>query len=270
MNIPGGLSVRQLGVAEAIRWVASEMLVIGIRLGALVWMLRADPVVIGDGAPPAAIMIEFDEAPQATDTEMNEVTPDLQSAEQAVAQVEQKHEEPEKNPPDPPAPEPLKPVDEEVVEERPSPVEKVEVPLPVAQPKRERPLPRSQPASRQSRAAMQAAAQVRQSTVTAARQTTSGLSSVSPANWQSRLMAHLEQRKRYPAGARARNERGIAYARFTIDDAGNVLSVALARSSGFSELDQEVLSLVRRASPVPALPPGVNRTITASVRFNTQ
>jgi hypothetical protein len=31
-----------------------------------------------------------------------------------------------------------------------------------------------------------------------------------------------------------------------------LLSVSLARSSGFAELDNEVLALVRRASPVPA------------------
>ncbi|MCX5579617.1 TonB family protein, partial [Kaistia terrae] len=32
-------------------------------------------------------------------------------------------------------------------------------------------------------------------------------------------------------------------------------------------LDQEVLSLLRRASPVPPPPPGVKKTITAPVRF---
>ena len=94
-----------------------------------------------------------------------------------------------------------------------------------------------------------------------------GTGAVSPARWQSRLMAHLERRKRYPSGARSRREQGTAYVRFTIDERGNVLSASLARSSGSAELDAEVLSLVRRASPVPAPPPGVNRTITAPVQF---
>ena len=71
-----------------------------------------------------------------------------------------------------------------------------------------------------------------------------------------------------PKGAKSRGERGIVHVRFRIDDAGNVLSVALARSSGFPELDNEVLSLVRRASPVPAPPPGASKTITAPVRFS--
>ncbi len=93
---------------------------------------------------------------------------------------------------------------------------------------------------------------------------------MSPATWQSRLMSHLERRKRYPAGARARGETGVAYVRFRIDDAGNVLSANLARSSGFPELDAEVVDLVRRASPVPAPPAGVNKNITAPVRFSVR
>lgn len=81
-------------------------------------------------------------------------------------------------------------------------------------------------------------------------------------------MSHLERRKRYPPGARSRGETGIAYVRFRIDDAGNVLSASLARSSWFSELDTEVVELVRRASPVPAPPSSVNETITAPVQFS--
>ena len=93
---------------------------------------------------------------------------------------------------------------------------------------------------------------------------------MSPAKWPSRLMAHLERRKRYPSGARSRREQGTAYVRFRIDDAGNVLSVSLARSSGSPELDSEVVEMVRRASPVPAPPPGINKTITAPVRFTVR
>jgi protein TonB len=126
---------------------------------------------------------------------------------------------------------------------------------------------REQAASQQ---ANQAQAQVTQSNRNAARQSASGMfaSSVSPARWQSRLMAHLERRKRYPAGAKSRHEEGIVYVRFRIDETGKVLSASLARSSGFPELDDEVLSLVQRASPVPAPPPDVNRTVTAPVKFS--
>ncbi|HEY0121277.1 MAG TPA: energy transducer TonB [Rhizobium sp.] len=95
-----------------------------------------------------------------------------------------------------------------------------------------------------------------------------GFGSVSPAKWQSRLMAHLERRKKYPPGARSKGEQGTAYVRFRIDDAGNVLSAGLARSSGYPDLDQEVVELVKHASPVPAPPPDVNKTITAPIKFD--
>jgi protein TonB len=46
-------------------------------------------------------------------------------------------------------------------------------------------------------------------------------SSLSPAKWQSRLLAHIERRK-----PRANGEYGTAAIAFTIDDAGNVVSGA--------------------------------------------
>jgi len=159
-----------------------------------------------------------------------------------------------------PAPRPTPPVQRVVEETKPKPPrERAKKP----------PRPRPSAPSASSRASNKAAAEVKQSNRTAARQSMTGLfsSSMSPARWQSRLMAHLERRKRYPAGARSRGEVGVAAVRFTIDDGGNVLNVSLARSSGFPELDEEVLALVRRASPVPAPPPGANKTITAPVRF---
>lgn len=92
---------------------------------------------------------------------------------------------------------------------------------------------------------------MREGTRTAAQQSASGLSSVTPARWQSRLTAHLERCKRTPADARRRGERGTVHVRFTIDGGGNVRSVSRARSSGYPALDNEVFSFVRPASPVP-------------------
>ncbi len=265
MSNPGGFVTRDTKIFEAALWIAAGLVTTVTYAGIVAWMLRSDPVVAADNAPPAAIMIELADA-QAAHTEMNEITPDQQTTEESVPQTAQKQEEP----PDEKLPEPDKP---EPTKDEPTPpmvtaVQKVEVPLPVVQPKREKPKPRNQQAAKQSKAAIQAQARVPQSDRMAAMQTTSGVSAQSPANWQSSLMAHLERRKRYPSGARSRGERGTVYVRFSIDGSGNVLSASLARSSGSSELDQEVLSLVRRASPVPAPPPGANRTITAPVRFS--
>ncbi len=179
-----------------------------------------------------------------------------------------------------PLPEPLPeidPIEQMVMAE----LENVEVPIPMLRPpvpkpeieKKKEPAPKkvvkkqAQPPA--SQAARTAKAEVAQSTRNAAAATASGAGrSVSPARWQSRLMSHLERRKRYPSAARSNREEGTVYVRFRIDDSGNVLSVALSRSSGFPTLDNAVLDMVRAASPVPAPPVGVNKTITAPVRFN--
>lgn len=196
----------------------------------------------------------------------------MRSVEENVAQPEQKQEEAPKDPPPEPTVEPA-PV-EQVVSEKLQQLEKVEVSLPPAAPKVEKPTkkpkPRKEHAATEGQAAIRAQAHAQQSSRTAAAQTASGASSLSPANWQSLLMGHLERHKRYPSGARSRSESGVAYVRFTVDERGNVSSASLARSAGFAGLDQEVLALVRRASPVPPPPPGAQRTITAPVRFSTR
>jgi len=177
-------------------------------------------------------------------------------------------------------PEPLPeidPIEQMVMAE----LENVEVPIPMIRPpvpkpeveKKKEPAPKKvvkkqvQPPA--SQAARTAKAEVAQSTRNAAAATANGAGrSVSPAKWQSRLMSHLERRKRYPSAARSNREEGTVYVRFRIDDSGNVLSVSLSRSSGYPTLDTAVLDMVRAASPVPAPPAGVNKTITAPVRFN--
>lgn len=179
-----------------------------------------------------------------------------------------------------PLPEPIEEIDpvEELVMAQ---LENVEVPIPMVRPPKPEPkvekptepkkkvVKKQQAPAPASQAARQAKAEVAQADRNAASASSSGAGrSVSPAKWQSRLMSHLERRKRYPSEARSNREEGTVYVRFRIDDAGNVLSVSLSRSSGFAALDDAVLTMVRNASPVPAPPPGVNKTITAPVRFN--
>lgn len=178
--------------------------------------------------------------------------------------------------------EPIEPVEELVAA-----LDPVEVPLPVARPEPEKkkevrqekpketprrkqevqakPKPQA-PAADKRRAQVQAP---REAPRAAAPQNSAGASSsVSPARWQARVASHLERRKRYPSAARRQRQQGTAQVRFTIDASGNVQSVSLVRSSGVALLDEEVVALVRRASPVPAPPPGVNRTIVVPIRFS--
>lgn len=174
--------------------------------------------------------------------------------------------------------EPIDPIEEEVAA-----LDPVELPLPQARPQPPRPQevkqekPRKKPEpkrARQQPSVERQRAQVvaqREAPRAAAQQNSSGASSsVSPARWQSRVASHLERRKRYPAAARRQGQQGTAQVRFTIDGSGNVQSVSLVRSSGVPALDEEVVSLVRRASPVPAPPPGVNRTIVVPIRFSVR
>jgi protein TonB len=271
-----GSITRRTRILEVILWSGAALVTLGVHTGAVAWMLRSDPVVAADSSPPAAIMVEIASAPEAIQTEKDEINPDQKSAEESRPAEEQKQEEtPQEQVVEEITPEKVEPVEDEEVKDNTVVLEKAEVQLPPEKPKpkelkekqkpQKKPKPQNQRAAADSRAARQAQVQARQSDRMAAAQTASGVSSMSPANWQSKLMAHLERHKRALSGV---SGRGTAYVRFSIDGGGNVLSASLVRSSGFSELDQETVALVRRSSPVPAPPPGANRIITVPVRFN--
>ncbi len=85
-----------------------------------------------------------------------------------------------------------------------------------------------------------------------------GIPSEIPSSWKTELLAHLNRYKRYPEEAKAQHLQGTALLSFTLDRAGRVLNFFLARSSGDSTLDAEVLAMIERASPLPAPPPEVD------------
>ncbi|TDR88892.1 energy transducer TonB family protein [Enterovirga rhinocerotis] len=269
-------------------WACAGTVALAVHVAALAWLVRAEPVESPD-QPLAAIEIEFAPVPEAVQSDAPNIAADRSVSEASSSDAPSPEAEPESEiPPEPvkaaaedvpettEPPKPIEPADPVETATTP-PVERAEVPLPAARPKQPRkktvavqkPKPRSSASA--SRRTDKAAAQVPVSARNAASASTSGPgSSMSPAQWQQRLMAHLERRKQYPSGSRSRREAGIGYVRFQIDETGRVLSVSLARSSGFAELDAEVVALVRRASPVPAPPAGTNRTITAPVRFSVR
>jgi periplasmic protein TonB len=131
-------------------------------------------------------------------------------------------------------------------EEQPKPIEpEAELALPMPEPPR--PLEEEKPAAQPSVAAVAtttptvAGAEVEQS--------------APRSRWESLLVAHIERFKRYPAEARSRGEQGIVQVFFTIDREGWVRASRVLKSSGYSELDNEVLSMLVRAQPMPK-PPG--------------
>jgi len=75
--------------------------------------------------------------------------------------------------------------------------------------------------------------------------------------WEGRVLARLNEHRRYPRSAMARRHHGVPYVRFVMDREGRVLSVTLERSSGFPELDREAVTLPGRAQPLPKPPDDV-------------
>lgn len=75
--------------------------------------------------------------------------------------------------------------------------------------------------------------------------------------WQGLVLGRLEKFKRYPWGAQLRRQQGVPYIRFVMDRNGTVVSSRLERSSGFPTLDDEAVSLPRRAQPLPKPPDSI-------------
>ena len=92
-------------------------------------------------------------------------------------------------------------------------------------------------------------------------------------SWQSALVRHLQRYKRYPGDARSRGEEGVVELSFTVDRTGHVLNREIVHSSGHSELDSEVMSMIERAQPLPPFPESMPQTkldVTVPIRFSLQ
>lgn len=89
-------------------------------------------------------------------------------------------------------------------------------------------------------------------------------------SWQSRLLAHLERHKTYPAQAQRQRLRGQVVVSFTIDRSGMVRAHSVRDGSGHVVLDQAALDMLVRAQPLPAPPPqieGALVSLTVPVKF---
>lgn len=89
-------------------------------------------------------------------------------------------------------------------------------------------------------------------------------------NYLSTLFAHLERYKRYPHVFGARNVDLVVLVHVEISRAGQVLSLALKKSSGSETYDKAALSTFRRAEPLPSFPPSMTQgtlSLDVPVRF---
>ncbi len=226
-----------------------------IHLGLLLW-LGYRPSGVAEPLPQAAIMLQQAPQPVAQNTTRNEVSPDLRQS--LASQARQPSVTPQ------PSGATL-PVNERATLTVPK---RTRTAATHARAKAKTAPHPPQPQSSQAAAdKVRAQAQTTSANMTAAPQSVAGSVSSPQAriSWVSRLMAHLEKFKRYPG-----RETGTVVIRFTLDDTGNVLSYTLVSSSGSAALDRAALSMVQRASPVPAPPPGMQKTITAPVSFTLE
>jgi periplasmic protein TonB len=91
------------------------------------------------------------------------------------------------------------------------------------------------------------------------------------ASWETSLVKHLEQYKRYPGEAQSRGEEGIVLLSFSVDRTGHVLTHQVTKSSGYPDLDNEVMSMITRAEPLPPFPadmPDAKLDLTVPIRFS--
>jgi protein TonB len=84
------------------------------------------------------------------------------------------------------------------------------------------------------------------------------------------LSAWLERHKRYPDAARQRGEEGRAVLRFAVERSGRVIDYALAKSSGYPDLDASIEDMMRGAI-LPPFPEGMTQPrieVSVTIRFS--
>ena len=85
-----------------------------------------------------------------------------------------------------------------------------------------------------------------------------------------RLRKWIESRMEYPPDAKRRKEEGEVILAFVIARDGTILSTEIRKSSGYPGLDQAVVAMLGRASPVPPLPedfPGDQARVVLPFQF---
>lgn len=76
--------------------------------------------------------------------------------------------------------------------------------------------------------------------------------------WIRQITARLEDRK--PAAAIGLKEPATTQVSFTVGRGGEIVSKAIAKSSGVPAVDKEAIAMLERAQPFPAMPAAMNET----------
>ncbi len=109
-------------VGELALWGAAGLVMLTVHFGAAAYLMREQPEVLADNAPPAAIMIELAPEPESANTQEEQISPDMQEQEQVLSETPPV-EEPQPDPIEKPQPEP-EPMPQEIAEPiEPEPVQ---------------------------------------------------------------------------------------------------------------------------------------------------
>ncbi len=162
--------------------------------------------------------------------------------------------------------EPVQPVDSQVAEaqptepspevvtpvEKPKPVERPkEVKKPVAKVAKAKSGSRGENQDNSKRGSVDGTETAQSDTNSQANARRTGAGSAAVANYPGKVQARIRRAVRLSS----KYEPGITVrVRLTIGSSGDLTSLSIARSSGFSELDEAVTSGIRRAAPFPPLP----------------
>ncbi|RKF22672.1 energy transducer TonB [Altericroceibacterium spongiae] len=84
-------------------------------------------------------------------------------------------------------------------------------------------------------------------------------------SFEGRLLARIEQFRRYPEEALRKNHQGIVEIRFTMNRDGEVLDIAVVKGSGTPSLNRAAIATVRRAQPLPGIPDDRPDIVTVTV-----
>jgi periplasmic protein TonB len=218
------------------RWAVAAALVAGIHAGAVAFALNwHEPEDIGDDVD--VITVELAPIDSTPDAIARDVAPAPETMVESKAVPQPQNDKP----------------NEELKFEQPPDEVPALVPIPAAKPPEQ-------------------VEEARPPAPRTAEQVKGGAPRLEP-SWQTMLVRQLQRAKRYPPQARSRNEQGIVLLSFSLDRGGHVLSHRIAKSSGYPDLDDEVLAMIMRAEPLPPFPasmPERRLDLTVPIRFSLQ
>ncbi|HXX03060.1 MAG TPA: energy transducer TonB [Xanthobacteraceae bacterium] len=234
------MSVLSLSVFEdqsprdLVRWSAAAAIVVSVHAGAAAFLLNwHEPTDVGNDAEVVSVeLAPIDSTPDA-------VARDAAPAPETM--VESKEV---------PQPQQDKPRQKLTVERPPDDVPAL-IPLPVVKPPEQ-------------------VEEARPPAPRTAERVKGGAPHIEP-SWQTILVRALQRAKRYPPEAQSRNEQGVVLLSFSLDRSGRVLARSIAKSSGYAELDNEVMAMIVRAGPLPPFPasmPEQRLDLTVPIRFS--